>query len=108
MYDKKRDCIIVSTIPSTCRIEMNHDILEDLREALGLDKNGERKYTVKVSKSDFGYLNLDTDDGDVTISNLCEGAGYKTKFTQAEINELKQRDDVAIDWNKAKIDPVDA
>ncbi|MEY8295019.1 hypothetical protein [Limosilactobacillus caviae] len=30
----------------------------------------------------------------------------KTRFTQAEIDELKQRDDLAIDWYKAIIKEV--
>ena len=51
--------------------------------------------------------NLEIIKGEVIISNLCEGSGYKTKFTQAEINELKQRDDLAIDWDKVIIKPVE-
>lgn len=33
---------------------------------------------------------------------------HKTQFTQTEIDEFKQRDDIAIDWDKAIIEPVEA
>lgn len=106
MYDKERDCIIVSTSPSTCRIEMNHDMLEDLREALGLKKLSDCKYTIKVANGNEDYLNVHVTSGDVTIDDSYENGDWKSHFTQAEINELKQRDDLAIDWDKAIIKPV--
>ena len=107
MYDKKRDCIIVSISPSTCRIEMNHDMLEDLREALGLKKLSDCKYTIKVANGNEDYLNVHVISGDVTIDDSYENSEWKSHFTQAEINELKQRDDLAIDWDKAIINPVE-
>ena len=107
MYDKKRDCIIVSTSPSTCRIEMNHDMLEDLREALGLDKKSNQKFTINIFDNCDGYLNLDYETKQFIISNSGEHDEWKAHFTLDEINELKQRDDLAIDWNKAIINPVE-
>jgi len=36
--------------------------------------------------------------------NVSEFNGIKTKFTDKEIEQLKQRDDVPLDWNKVKLE----
>lgn len=41
------------------------------------------------------------------LGDHLQKADCKTHFTQAEIDELKQRDDIAIAWDKAKIEPVE-
>lgn len=42
----------------------------------------------------------------MTFCDDIENDYIKTRFTQSEIDELKQRDDLAIDWNKAIIKEV--
>ncbi len=39
----------------------------------------------------------------MTFCDDIETDHVKTRFTQSEIDELKQRPDLAIDWNKAII-----
>lgn len=65
----------------------------------------EKEYTVQVFPVDDGYLNLD-DDGCVYTDDFDQISGTRTQFTQSEIEKFKQRDDIAIDWNKAKIEEV--
>lgn len=67
----------------------------------------EEKYTVQVFPDDHGYLNWDEDDRTFCIDNSCESEAYQPHFTQAEINEFKQYKDIAIDWDKAIIKPVE-
>lgn len=61
-----------------------------------------KKYTVQVFPVDDGYLNMD-DNGYVCTDDIDQICGTRTQFTQQEIDSFKQRDDIAIDWNKAKI-----
>ncbi|AUV57272.1 hypothetical protein [Lactobacillus phage Satyr] len=57
----------------------------------------EKKYQVKV----FGnYLNVPVDDLLPFLFYGDETEKVKTRFTLKEIEELKQRDDVPLDWDK--------
>lgn len=105
-YDKENDRIIKQGDYIKARI-FSHDELQALREALGLKQHSEQKYTVKVIKGDkLGYLNIRV-DGIVFLDDDKNIIPNQTFFTQKEIDELKQRDDLAIDWNKAIIKPVE-
>lgn len=64
-----------------------------------------QKYTVQVFPGETGYLNIIYGDK-IALNDSGEGNDFHTHFTQAEINELKQREDLAIDWDKAIIEPV--
>lgn len=64
----------------------------------------EKKYYVKVYDSVLGYLNINTFTGKMSMNDVSEGAGYKTKFTDKEIEQLKQRDDIPLDWNKINLE----
>ena len=81
-------------------------MLEDLREALGLDKKSNQKFNINILDNCEGYLKLNSETKQFIIAGSGEHDGWKSYFTQAEINELKQRDDLAIDWDKAIIKPV--
>lgn len=70
-------------------------------------KQAKQKYTVQVFGNVDGYLfelggsfGLLDKEPILTIQ--------KTQFTESEIEKLKQRDDLAIDWDKAIIEPVEA
>lgn len=64
----------------------------------------EKKYYVKVYDSLTGYLNINYFTGKMSVDSESEGHGCKTKFTDKDINELKQRDDIPLDWNKVKLE----
>ena len=78
--------------------------LEDIRD------NGitDIKYTVQVIKGDDqSFLNQVVDDKTFCMENDYEDESMRTRFTQSEIYKFKQRDDLAIDWDKAIIEPVE-
>lgn len=64
-----------------------------------------QKYTVQVFPGERGYLNVFKGE-DIVLNDSGESNDFHTHFTQAEINELKQREDLAIDWDKAIIESV--
>lgn len=75
-------------------------------KAVDLLNEYEQQYSVQVIDNEFGYLNINIIKHQYLISdNIVRGA-YKTTFTESEIEALKQRDDIAIDWDKAIIKEV--
>ena len=64
-----------------------------------------KKYTVQVFPVYDGYLNVD-DNGYACTDDIDQICSTRTQFTQQEIDSFKQRDDIAIDWDKAKIEEV--
>lgn len=62
----------------------------------------EKKYYVKVYDSGIGYLNINNFTGKMSVNNISEDNSYKTKFTDKEIEQLKQREDIPLDWNKVR------
>lgn len=115
-YDSDKDRIVTKEnlksepygpVCVNTKIIFNSSMLDALREALGMKKLSNCKYTIKVANGNEDYLNVHVTSGDVTIDDSYENIEWKSHFTQAEINELKQRDDLAIDWDKAIIKPVD-
>jgi len=64
----------------------------------------EKKYYVNVCDSALGYLNINTFTGKMSMNDISEGDGYKTKFTDKAIEQLKQRDDIPLDWDKVKLE----
>ena len=52
-------------------------------------------------------MNKNLFNGELSFNDDQETDQYTAKFTQAEINNLKQRDDIAIDWDKVIIKPVE-
>lgn len=77
------------------------------KKAVELMRQYEAKYTVQVIKHDeYSYVNLDAISKEVWFRSTYGGVHIKTRFTQSEIEELKKRDDIAIDWDKAIIKEI--
>ena len=73
-----------------------------------LDKRvEEKKYYVKIFDNELGYLNIDISTGDITAGSVFETGFFKTKFTSKAIEQLKQRDDIPLDWNKVKLEEAE-
>lgn len=109
-YDKENDRIIKTggqNIKAWECISMERSQLEALREALGLKKRDEQKYTVQILSNYKGFLNCEREENYYTTDTNEESLYFKTHFTQAEIDKLKRCDDLAIDWDKAIIKPVE-
>lgn len=64
------------------------------------ERSEEKKYYVKIFDGELGYLNIDISNGMMTASSMCETELFKTKFTNKAIEQLKQRDNISLDWNK--------
>jgi len=64
----------------------------------------DKKYYVKIFDGGLGYLNIDISTGNMTADGVYETVTVKTKFTDKEIEQLKQRDDIPLDWNKVKLE----
>lgn len=62
----------------------------------------EKKHYVKVYDYVLGYLKINNFTGKMSVTDKYESNGYKTKFTDKDIEQLKQRDDVPLDWNKVR------
>lgn len=56
-YDKEKDCIVNQEDGIEAKV-YNHDELQALREALGLEQRNEQKYTVQIMNEKDCYLNL--------------------------------------------------
>lgn len=62
----------------------------------------EKKHFIHVLKGKNGYLNIVKDK--VKFNDNDETNVFKTKFTDKEIEELKQRDDIPLDWSKVTLE----
>ena len=91
-------------------LSMSHQYLSDQEVLYLVDwwkkKQSEQKYTIQLIPNKEGFLNRDS-DGDFMVYSDEAVFEYQTHFTKQEIEQLKQRDDLAIDWDKAKIEPVE-
>lgn len=70
----------------------------------GSDK--EKTFLVKVFDGNFGYLFFDENENEYYTGSISAGTqidGQKCLFTNSEIDELRLKKDVAINWTKAKL-----
>ena len=68
----------------------------------------EKKYYVKICGGSLGYyLNIKTSTNKMIVNSKDDASGFKTKFTDKEIEQLKQRDDIPLDWNKVTLEEAD-
>ncbi|WP_290033699.1 hypothetical protein [Ligilactobacillus cholophilus] len=71
-----------------------------------LSKN-EPRYTIQIiENNEYSYLNINRKNRNIIFDDRQYPEQYKTEFTQLEIEVLKNRDDLAIDWDKAVIKEV--
>lgn len=91
----------------------NDILLEFYKEGRKLLKKPIKKYAIKVIKADSfpannsGYLNINYRANLVTFANKTDFGDWRASFTKKEIEELKTRDDLAIDWNKVELEEAD-
>lgn len=79
-----------------------------------LDKRvEEKKYHIRIFDGLLGYLNIDTTANKMRVYDVYEtydsygNCLIKTKFTDKDIEELKRRDDIPLDWKKVKLEEVE-
>ena len=83
---------------------------ENVRKYISAWDNGyevekEKKYRIHVLKGYYGYLNFVNDKFELSDNHGTDV--FKTKFTDKEIEQLKQRDDIPLDWNKVTLEEVE-
>ena len=66
-----------------------------------------KKHYVKICDEFLGYLNIDTFLDKMSVGAVCESGSIKTKFTDKEIEQLKKREDIPLDWSKVKLEDAD-
>ena len=71
------------------------------------EREDDKKYYVKVFNNYRGYLNFNCNTGDAMTASIEQIVGFKMRFTEAEIEQLKQRNDIPLDWDKVKLIEVD-
>lgn len=79
-------------------------ILAELASTPLDEREEEKKYYVKIFDGKAGYLNINIIDGGITTNSMYEDDAFKTKFTNKAIEQLKQRDDIPLDWNKVRFE----
>lgn len=91
----------------------NDIMLEFYRAGRKLLKKPIKKYAIKVLKADSfsahnsGYLNVNYRANFVTFSDKDDFEDWRASFNKKEIEELKKRDDIAIDWDKVELEEVE-
>lgn len=89
----------------------NGILLEFYRAGRKLLKKPIKKYAVKVLNDDIAildsqYLSVNYQANRVAFSDEYETEGWRTSFTEKEIENLKKRNDIAIDWDKVELEEV--
>lgn len=64
----------------------------------------EKKYLVKALGM---YLNIETNNNHPSMNTREDCLEFKTNFTLKEIEELKQREDIPLDWEKVTLEEVE-
>lgn len=68
--------------------------------------NKEKKFLIKVFESNFGYLFYDENEKEYYTGSISTGTqikGQKCLFTKDEIDKMRPRKDIAVNWTKAEL-----
>lgn len=84
-----------------------YTILAELASTPLNERLEEKKQYVHVLKGHNGYLNIDISTGKMSLDDVIEIGAVKTKFTDKDIEQLKQRYDIPLDWNKVHFEDVE-
>lgn len=110
--DWDSDNYIIKPGPKAEQVLSTDILLEFYKEGRKRLKKLIKRYTVQIFPNERGYLHADhtgTTSDEVSYSiGWPETIGYLTQaeFTKSEIEELKKRDDIAIDWDKVELEEV--
>lgn len=92
----------------------NYVTYDELLEITGQRQRqvSDKKYAIKVFRGDYPvcfldkYLAFNRETGAPVITTNDDDSGWQAHFTEKEIEELKKRDDIAIDWDKVELEEV--
>ena len=93
----------------------NYVTYDELVEIMGQQghQESEKKYAIKVFSGNYRdhflakYLALKRETGTPLISTNDDDSRWQAHFTEKEIEELKKRDDIAIDWDKVELEGLE-
>ena len=77
-----------------------------IEEMKNESSNKEKMFLVKVFDGKYGYLFFDENDNEYytgSISTGTQAKGQKCLFTKDEIDKMRPRKDIAINWTKAEL-----
>lgn len=77
-----------------------------IEEMKNKDSDRPKTFLVKVFNGDFGYLFYDENEKEYYTGSISEGTqikGQKCLFTKDEIDRMRPRKDIAINWTKAEL-----
>lgn len=77
-----------------------------LIEEMKNESSNKKMFLVKVFEGNFGYLFYDENKKEYYTGSISEGTqikGQKCLFTKDEIDKLRPRKDIAINWTKAEL-----
>ena len=98
--------------PELTELALSNSILLEFYEAgRKLLKKPIKKYRIKALKGKSAerrssYLNVNYRLNLVSFENGEDFEEWRASFTKKEIEELKKRDDIAIDWDKVELEEV--
>ena len=91
----------------------NYVTYDELLEIIGKRQRqaSDKKYAVRVLKGetatiDSRYLQVNYQTNQVAFADKYEIENWRASFTKKEIEELKKRDDIAVDWDKVELEEV--
>lgn len=96
-YGLHADCEVFLNMPANDELFV---ILAHLAKTPLDERVEEKKYFIHVFEGSVGYLNVNIPMSKTSLDNSIEMPGIETKFTLKEIERLKQREDVPLDWHK--------
>lgn len=108
------DVYIMKCGPELTEQTLSNDILLNFyKEGRKLLRKLVKRYTVQIFPNERGYLRVDHESE--TSDEVSYSIGWpetmyyltQSQFTKSEIEELKARDDIAIDWSKAELEEVE-
>ena len=97
---------LLVTVPPK-KLQKLFSLADELERTPVKERFSKKKYTVQVLNDSKSFLNKGRCSNHCFLGEAIEDVVYQSHFTQAEIDELKQRDDIAIDWDKAIVKEVD-
>lgn len=81
--------------------------VEDFRKTPIKLRSKLKKYTIQVLiGNSLGYLKYYLPDKEFDIGSIVKSDDYRISFTKDEIEEIKKRNDIAVDWDMVELREV--